>query len=127
MAAQRKVKMTKTDKAANTTLINLLRRATAVMDEETQLLTASPSSDVSDLVARKNRYLFELSIAMEDVVLGPQDLEALSELKKLKEAADKNERRLAVQINASKEIVDILGNLAQASSKDGTYAAYRSL
>lgn len=118
--------MTLLNTGANTTLISLLRRATEVMDEETKLLTDYPNSDVSELVARKNRYLFELSVAMEDVVLGPKDREVLIELKKLKIATDRNERRLAVQINATKEIVHILGNIAQASTKDGTYAAYRS-
>lgn len=118
--------MKNTDIGANTTLISLLRRASAVIHEETQLLAEKPNANVSELVARKNRYLFELSVAMEDVVLGPRDREVLMELKRLKAAADQNERALAVQINAAKEIVNILGNLAEANTKDGTYAAYRA-
>lgn len=119
--------MKNTDIGANTTLISLLRRATGVIQEETELLANKPNADVSELVARKNRYLFELSVAMEDVVLSAKDREVLMELKKLKTAADKNERALAVQINAAKEIVSILGNLAEANMRDGTYAAHRAI
>jgi hypothetical protein len=118
--------MKKSDTGENKTLIGLLRRATAVINEETQLLIDAPNADVSGIVARKNRYLFELSIAMEDTKIGPDDDKVLSALKNLKEAADRNERRLAAQIDAAREIVGILGNLAQANAKDGTYAAHRS-
>lgn len=106
-------------------LKGLLHRTAEVMNEETALLSSNPNANVAALAVRKNRFLFELSIAMDDMIPGQFENEIISDLEVLKLAAEKNERALSIQMAAAKDVIGILGSLADANAYDGTYAPMR--
>lgn len=100
----------------------LLLRTAGILDDETNLITANPRADVSELASRKNRCLYELSTSLREFAAQRSSLDLSKELEQLKESALKNERALSVNIKASQDVVAILGKLANENLNDGTYS-----
>lgn len=99
----------------------LLKRTAGILREETTMLKKNPGSDVSEISIRKNRQLFELSIAMKDMDGNWRYKDVHQELDDLKKAAAENEHTLSANIEAAKQVIQLLGNFVQENNNDGTY------
>lgn len=99
----------------------LLTRTTRVLHEETEITRANRFESAKDVLMRKERCFYELTIAM----LQPGAKQTLAErpeiLNHLRQAITENAAVLASKASAVKGVVDLLAEAAREEESDGTY------
>lgn len=104
-----------------THLKRLLVRVGQIIDAETRLLSESPRADLAAANARKNRCLYELNLVSRDLARFELDGEIRREIMVLGRKVERNEAMLRANIQATKEVIGILGDAITHAESDGTY------
>ncbi|TCD16230.1 hypothetical protein [Oricola cellulosilytica] len=106
-----------------THLMRLLVRIGQIIDAETRLLGENPRADLAAANARKNRCLYELNLVSRDLARFELDGEVRREIMVLGRKVQQNEAMLRANIEATKEVIGILGDAITHAESDGTYAS----
>jgi len=107
----------------NASILNVIERLKATIDEETSGLELRASVDFDGFGRRKNRGLLELTRAMrmaQDVESDPRVAACLTGLRA---SLVRNQTALQIQLDAVKEVSAIIVRSIQEVESDGTYSS----
>lgn len=104
-------------------LHRLFARIGATIEAETEMLRTQTEIDLTAANARKNRCLYELNIVSRELTRLPMDGEMRHELAALRRKVADNENALQAKMQATKDVIRILGDAITHAESDGTYAA----
>lgn len=108
--------------AAAAALLRSIERIEEIVEEETAALQRRVPIDLDDFSRRKSRGLLELTRAAAAFRTTSIDGHAAARLMSLKAKLEKNYSVLKLQLDAVKEIADILVEAARERDSDGTYS-----
>lgn len=104
-------------------LQRLFARTGATIEAETQLLRQQSVTDLSAANARKNRCLYELNLVSRELSRFEIDDDVRYELALLRKRIHENESALKARMQATKDVIQILGDAITHAESDGTYAS----
>lgn len=107
----------------NASILNVVERLKAAIDEETESLKRRASVDFDAFGRRKNRGLLELTRAMRMSQGLETDPRVASSLSGLRASLLKNQSALRIQLDAVREVSAILARSMQEVESDGTYSS----
>ena len=97
-------------------------RLEAVLDAETETLTRNLPADMTELGNRKRQGLLELTRSLRAALaMGPKDL-IRDRLGRFATKLERNRAVLGTQLQAVREIADIIAHTIEESESDGTYS-----
>ena len=102
-------------------LKTLFARVRATIEAETRSLKENPGGDLVVANARKNRCLYELNLVSRELPRFRADHELMDELRALGRKVAENEAALRARIQATKDVISILGDAISHAESDGTY------
>ena len=102
-------------------LKTLFRRVAEVIEAETRQLRRNPAAALAESNTRKNRCLYELNLVSRALSQGDLDDELRTELRALRGKVADNSAALKAAMEATKEVIGILGTAITNAESDGTY------
>ncbi|WP_421855147.1 hypothetical protein [Oricola sp.] len=104
-------------------LTMLFARIGAVIEAETKALKENLRGDLAEANARKNRCLYELNLVSGELARFRSDPHIALELRALAAKVAANEAVLRARMQATKDVIGILGDAISRADSDGTYPA----
>ena len=107
---------------ALTAFLAIVERVEAVLEVETEVLTRSLPTDISDLAHRKRQGLLEMTRIMRSAAASGAQAEMRERLGRFTVKLERNRAALGTQLRAVREIADIISLTMRDSDSDGTYS-----
>jgi len=105
----------------------LFARIGETIEAETRLLKSSPTADLSEANARKNRCLYELNLISRELGRFELDDGIRVELLELRRKVNDNAAAIRANMSATRDVIGILGDAIKRAESDGTYPSTSKL
>jgi hypothetical protein len=105
----------------------LFMRVGEAIETETRMLRTNPTADLSAANTRKNRCLYELNMVARELDRFDVDAEIRTELAGLRKKVEENGAAVRANLQATKDVIRILGDVISHEESDGTYASVSKL
>ena len=102
-------------------LKHLFMRVGEAIEAETRMLRTDPTADLSAANTRKNRCLYELNIVARELDKFDVDAEMQADLAGLRRKVEENGAAVRANLQATKDVIRILGDVISHEESDGTY------
>ena len=118
--------MSAAERASLVALLGVVGRLEDILDTETTALKAHRTIDVAAVSHRKRQGLLELSRLVPHFSQSMMKEAARARLLQLSEKLERNKVALDVQLQAVKEVAEIIAGLIREAESDGTYSAFEN-